>query len=79
MCNELKYKKGGKVIAPHNFTKGGEVKPKHKNIPKALLKNKDPDTVFARLQAGEIVIPKKHVKKVAPMLKKAGIKLPNVK
>jgi len=79
MCNELKYKKGGAVIAPHNFTKGGAVKASHKNIPKKLLKNKDPDQVLARLQAGEIVIPKKHVKKVVPLLKKAGIKLPNVK
>lgn len=79
MCNELKYKKGGAVIAPHNFTKGGTVKTTHKNIPKKLLKNKDQDQVLARLQAGEIVIPKKHVKKVVPLLKKAGIKLPNVK
>lgn len=79
MCNELKYKKNNKVIEPHDFMRGGAVKPKHKNIPKELLKNKDPDTVFARLQAGELVIPKKHVKKVIPMLKKAKIKLPNVK
>ena len=79
MCNELKYKKSGKIIEPHNFMRGGAVKTKHKNIPPSLLKHKDPDTVFARLQAGELVIPKKHVKKVVPMLKKAGIKLPNVK
>lgn len=79
MCRELKYKKGGAVITPHNFTKGGKVEPKHKNIPKKLLKDKDPDQVFARLQAGELVIPKKYVKKVVPLLKQAKIKLPNVK
>lgn len=79
MCNELKYTKGGANIAPKNFTKGGKVKASHKNIPKELLKKNDPDQVFARLAEGELVIPKKHVKKVVPMLKKAGIKLPNVK
>lgn len=79
MCNELKFKQGGKVIPPKNFQAGGRVKASHKNVPRALLKPHDPDTVFARLMPGELVIPKKHVKAVVPMLKKAGIKLPNVK
>jgi hypothetical protein len=43
-----------------------------------MLKPNDVDVVLARLQPGEIVIPVKHTTKVKAMLKKAGIKLPNL-
>ena len=62
-------------IKPNNFRKGGIVKPKHKNIPKSALPKGDVDTAFARLQVGELVIPKKHTKKVSKFLKEEGIKL----
>ena len=77
MCDKPSCSCGGK-IKPTNFKKGGMVKPKHKNIPKGALPKGDVDTAFARLQVGEIVIPKKHTKKVAKFLKEEGIKLPNM-
>jgi hypothetical protein len=77
MCDKPSCSCGGK-IKPTNFRKGGMVKPKHKNIPKGALPKGDVDTAFARLQVGEIVIPKKHTKKVAKFLKEEGIKLPNM-
>jgi hypothetical protein len=77
MCEKPSCSCGGK-IKPTNFRKGGMVKPKHKNIPKGALPKGDVDTAFARLQVGEIVIPKKHTKKVAKFLKEEGIKLPNM-
>lgn len=78
MCNILKYRMGGAVIAPYNFTAGGKVKVAHKNIPAARLKKGDPDRVLARLMPGEIVIPVKHAAKVKKMLKKEKIKLPGM-
>ncbi len=66
------------VVKPHPFTKGGKVKPSHKNIPVHALKPKDPDQVLARLMPGEIVIPVKHASKVKKMLKDAKIKLPGL-
>ena len=62
-------------IKPNNFRKGGKVLKKHKNIPKGALPKGDVDTAFARLQVGELVIPKKHTKKVSKFLKEEGIKL----
>lgn len=79
------YMKGGlthsgeKKIVPHNFIHGAKVKKKHKNIPAALVKTGDTDMVLARVQAGELVIPRKHVKKVESFLKKNKIKLPGMK
>lgn len=67
-----------KLIAPRNFTKGGKVAVKHKNIPVHALQPKDPDQVLARLMPGEIVIPVKHASKVKKLLKKAKIKLPGL-
>lgn len=78
MCNILKYRQGGQLIAPHNFVGGGKVSAKHKNIPAKALKPKDPDRVLARLMPGEIVIPVKYVSKVKKMLKQAKIKLPGL-
>lgn len=67
-----------KKIVPTNFKKGGMVKSKHKNIPKSALPKGDVDTAFARLQVGELVIPKKHTKKVSKFLKDNKIKLPGM-
>ena len=47
-------------------------------IPSQYLKKGDSDKVLARLQIGEIVIPKKHVKKITKYLKDEKIKLPNM-
>jgi len=64
-----------KKVVPTNFKKGGKVLKKHQNIPKKALKKGDVDTAYARLQVGELVIPKKHTKKVSKFLKEEGIKL----
>lgn len=56
------YKFGGKVTA-------------HKNMTKEQLEN---DSVKAILQPNEIVIPVKYADRVAKLLKKEGIKLPNL-
>lgn len=79
MCLNASFKDGGK-IKPHNFsTKGGKVSRKHKNIPPKLLHKGDPDMVLARLSAGEIVVPRKHVGKVEAFLRSKKIKLPGMK
>ena len=74
MCDKPRCSCGGK-IKPTNFRKGGMVKPKHKNIPKGILPKGDVDTAYARLQVGELVIPKRLTKKVSKFLKDEGIKL----
>jgi hypothetical protein len=66
------------MIQPHHFEAGGYVQSLHKNIPSYLLKQNDVDTVLARVQPGEIVIPTKYTKKVAEFLRDENIKLPNV-
>lgn len=43
-----------------------------------IMPTKGVDSVPAMLQAGEVVIPKKYVSRVTPMLNKAGIKLPHM-
>lgn len=67
---------GCKMIAPKEYRKGGKVG--KRNIPVKALKKGDVDTVYARLQPGEIVIPVKHTPAVRKMLVKAGIKLPGL-
>lgn len=80
MCPPKKSILARNMIEPfqHQFEKGGEVLPLHQNIPKEMLKQNDPDRVSARLQVGEIVIPKKHSSLVSSFLKKKGIRLPNM-
>jgi hypothetical protein len=68
-----------KKVVPHNFINGAKVKKKHKNIPASLVKTGDTDMVLARVQAGELVIPRKHVKKVESFLRSKKIKLPGMK
>jgi len=65
-----------KMIVPREYRKGGKVG--KRNIPIKALKKGDVDTVYARLQPGEIVIPVKHTPTVRKMLIKAGIKLPGL-
>lgn len=72
-------------IIPHvsmwgmpNFADGGMVEQEHVNIPNGILKKDDPDRVLVRLMPGELVIPKKHVGRVAKMLRKKGIILPGM-
>lgn len=67
---------GCKLIVPKEYRKGGKVG--KRNIPAKALKKGDVDTVYARLQPGEIVIPVKHTSAVRKMLVKAGIKLPGL-
>jgi len=62
-----------------NFASGGMVEEEHVNIPNGILKKDDPDRVLVRLMPGELVIPKKHVGRVADMLRKKGIILPGMK
>jgi hypothetical protein len=88
MCLIASFANGGLVhgkkkttpsrIKPHNFIHGAKVKKHHKNIPASLVKTGDTDMVLARVQAGELVIPRKHVKKVESFLKSKKIKLPGM-
>lgn len=71
--------KGEKKIIPHNFINGAKVQKRHKNIPASLVKTGDTDMVLVRVQAGELVIPRKHVKKVETFLRSKKIKLPGMK
>jgi hypothetical protein len=70
------YFKGVKIFnkKPRNLIIGGSVYG-HKNLTKRQLDN---DSIKAFLQVGEIVIPKKHARKVEKFLDKEGIKLPNM-
>jgi hypothetical protein len=67
---------GCKMIVPREYRKGGKVG--KRNIPAKVLKKGDVDTVYARLQPGEIVIPKRHAPEVRKMLIKSGIRLPGL-
>lgn len=65
-------------ILPYGYANGGIVDKSHENIPDGVLKKDDPDKVFARLQAGELIVPVKHVPLVSSFLKKKRIFLPNM-
>ena len=78
MCKDKPNCGCNKMIKPTNFKRGGKVLQKHKNIPKGALPKGDVDTAFARLQVGELVIPKRLTNKVSSFLKQEGIKLPNM-
>ena len=73
-----------KIKRSHIFSKnGGRINDKPGRSAKYIyvkIKSSDikPDRVPSILQAGEIVIPIKHVKKVSKLLKKNHIKLPGV-
>lgn len=66
-------------LLPHDFVNGGSVLNRDRNIPAPLLPKGDVDTVLARVQPGEIVIPKPYTRKVANFLRHENIKLPNLK
>jgi hypothetical protein len=85
MCPPIvvSMRKGGKVIKTAKTNVSGVVKDKKGRTAKTFYVKIDkdkvkPDRVPAILQAGEIVIPKKHATRVKRMLKKANIKLPNM-
>lgn len=61
---------------PYRFADGGVVSPAQQNI--IGLPPNDVDTVLARLQPGEIVIPKKHVPLIKRFLFQNKIYLPNM-
>ena len=57
------------------YYEGGKILPHIKMNKKHL----SADSVRAILQPGEIVIPVKHAKKVATLLRTNGVKLPNMR
>ena len=65
------------LMAPYSFARGGVVSPAQATIPKESLPAGDVDTVPARLQPGELVIPRKHVALVKSYLVSKKIYLPN--
>jgi hypothetical protein len=65
-------------MAPYPFAYGGVVSPAQATIPKEMLPRGDVDTVPARLQPGELVIPLKHVDMVKSYLMSKKIYLPNM-
>lgn len=64
--------------APYSFADGGMVSAGQASIPKEALPAGDVDTVPARLQPGELVVPRKYAKLVSSFLMSKGIKLPNM-
>lgn len=64
--------------SPYRFKGGGVVSSAQGSILKEALPYGDVDTVPARLQPGEIVIPVKHAGTVLSFLKYKGINLPNM-
>ena len=66
------------LLAPYRFAHGGAVSPAQANIAKEMLPPGDMDTVPARLQPGEMVIPVKHANLVASFLRSKKIYLPNM-
>ena len=66
------------LMQPKGYMYGGMVKGEDVNVPDRVVAEDDPDKVLARLQPGEMVIPKKHVKKVVTFLKSQRIILPGM-
>jgi hypothetical protein len=64
--------------SPYSFARGGVVSTAQATIPKEMLPHGDVDTVPARLQPGELVIPVKHVAMVKSYLISKKINLPNM-
>ena len=66
------------LMKPKAMAYGGRVMHEDVNIPPHVVAENDPDRVLVRLAPGELVIPKKHVKRVVEFLKSQNIKLPNM-
>ncbi len=66
------------MSAPYRFANGGVVSPSQASISKEMLPHGDVDTVPARLQPGELVVPVKHVGLVKSYLMSKKIYLPNM-
>jgi hypothetical protein len=65
------------LMQPYRFKEGGLVSPSQATL-RDRLPPDDVDTVPARLQPGELVIPLKHVGTVMSFLKSKKINLPNM-
>lgn len=65
------------LMRPYSFKEGGLVSPSQATL-RDRLPPDDVDTVPARLQPGELVVPVKHVDTVISFLKSKKIKLPNM-
>ena len=63
---------------PYRFANGGIVSAGQATIPKEFLPPNDTDTVPARLEPGELVIPRKHVPLIKRFLYQNKIYLPNM-
>ena len=74
MCPKNKHN-GIKI---HMYLKGGKIKKTKSVIPSKYLKPYDRDRVLIRAMPGEVIIPKKYVKKITKYLKDEKIKLPNM-
>ena len=66
------------MSAPHSFAHGGIVTPSQATIFPQMLPAGDVDTVPARLQPGELVVPVKLVSMVKSFLRSKKINLPNM-
>jgi hypothetical protein len=66
------------LMSPYPFAHGGVVSPSQATISREMLPSGDVDTVPARLQPGELVVPVKHAKLVASFLRSKKIVLPNM-
>ena len=66
------------MSSPYSFARGGVVSASQATIPKEMLPHGDVDTVPARLQPGELVIPVKHVDMIKSYLVSKKIYLPNM-
>ena len=67
------------LIEPVNMIKGLNVTKNMENIPFKWLGNNHADRVLAKVQAGELVIPKKYVLPVEKYLKSKNIHLSGMK
>jgi hypothetical protein len=65
-------------MKPYSFVHGGIVSPSQATIHKSALPPHDVDTVPARLQPGELVIPVQYVPIVKKFLISKKINLPNM-
>lgn len=66
------------MSSPYSFARGGVVSASQATIPKEMLPHGDVDTVPARLQPNELVVPVKYTPLVVSFLKSKGISLPNM-
>jgi len=66
------------MSSPYSFVHGGVVSPSQATVYQEALPHGDVDTVPARLQPGELVIPVRYVPMVTSYLRSKKIRLPNM-